>query len=221
MDINTASEILDQIPSRSNYEFKNFELEAQGSWHRQLRYALDQKLSLTDSIEILQAEIELLQYEADNVTDSAEAAIRRRIADAKANGMQRTIFDLQTQLAQVDSWLGQFTLAECREAPDSFENSEAEHWSEQLGRQIGVELLSIRHATKETMHQMSLLPLADFKKSVLISNQFANFLQKTTEQVEATLEQNKPQAMANLPAETAQPPIATLSDNTKAKKTKR
>ena len=75
MDITQVRELLDRIPSRSDYEFRNFEIEAQGSWHRQVRYVLSQKEQLTDSITKLDAEIALANYRLTLVADEVERAI--------------------------------------------------------------------------------------------------------------------------------------------------
>ena len=48
MDIARTRQLLNSIPARSDYEFRNFEIESQGSWHRQMRYALGQKEELED-----------------------------------------------------------------------------------------------------------------------------------------------------------------------------
>ena len=174
MDIARARDLVDRIASRSNYEFRNFEMEAQGSWHRQVRYALRQK----------------------------------------------------EQLQQVDSWIDSYDDAEFEDAVSGFEGSEGDNWSEVLGREVGVELLSDKQTNKNSLMKLSLLPLSDYKKSVVITNQFANFLKKTAEQAEASLAVNRPSTMPQAaPEPRAQAQVAAETKaaavKSAAKKTKR
>ena len=62
MDIARTRALLDAIPVRTEYEFRNFEIESQGSWHRQMRYVLSQKEQLTDQLESTTAQIEPVSY---------------------------------------------------------------------------------------------------------------------------------------------------------------
>jgi len=195
MDIARIRSLLDGIPARSEYEFRNFEIESQGSWHRQMRYVLGQKESLTDQITVLQAQIELNEHLAAQVKDKTEQAIRQRIAAAENNGLRREITKLQQQLAQIDSYLETYDDSELVDVGRGFEQSESDHWSELLGREVGVEVLADKQASKTSLMQLSLLPLADYKKSVIITNQFATFLKKTAEQAEGSIANNRPASM--------------------------
>jgi len=215
MDITQVRELLDRIPSRSDYEFRNFEIEAQGSWHRQVRYVLSQKEQLTDSITKLDAEIALANYRLTLVADEVERAIQAPITAADVSGYRRTRSDLAQQLAQIDAWIETYDPREFEDAAKGFESSESDHWSEYLGRVVGVELLADVKASRDSMLQLSLLPLSDYKKSVMITNQFATFLKRTAEQVESSLYPSMPESMPSSDT------VDIVQETAKAAKTKR
>jgi len=202
MDIARTRQLLDSIPARSDYEFRNFEIESQGSWHRQMRYVLAQKELLADEIEICVAKIELHAHQVSQIKDKTEQAIRRRISDAEINGINRQLCSLQQKLAQVDAYLETYDDSELDDVTRGFEQSESDHWAELLGREVGVEVLSDKQASKHSLMQLSLLPLADYKKSVIITNQFATFLKKTAEQAEHSIAGNRPASMPTQAPET-------------------
>ena len=195
MDIDRIRQILSRIPARTDYEFRNFELESQGSWHRQMRYAMQQKEILTDHIDRLTAEIELATYSLTNIKDTEERKLRSRIVVADNNERLRAKSDLVQQLSQIDAWLETYEDSEFEDVVIGLENNEGENWAELLGREVGVEVLSDKQASKSSLMKLSMLPLADYKKSVLITNQFAGFLKKTAEQAEASVLPNRPPSM--------------------------
>jgi hypothetical protein len=221
MDIDRIRQILNRIPSRTDYEFRNFELESQGSWHRQMRYAMRQKESITDQIDRLAAEIDLANFSLNNIKDLEERSIRKRIVTADVNELSRAKSDLAQQLLQIDAWLATYDDSELEDVVVGLEPNEGENWAELLGREVGVEVLSDKQASKSSLMQLSLLPLADYKKSVLITNQFAGFLKKTAEQAEASVLPNRP---ASLPTAVDAVPknVSTdLPDSNKKKKKKK
>lgn len=195
MDITRTRQLLDKIPSRTEYEFRNFEIESQGGWHRQVRYVLGQKEQLADQIEILLAQIDLENLTLGKIKDKEEAAIRQRMVTAEINGLKRQLNDLTQRMAQVDAWLDTYDDSEFNDAITGIEQAEGDSWSETVGRAIGVEVLADKQASKASLQQASMLPLADYKKSVLITNQFATFLKKTAEQVENSANPNRPASM--------------------------
>lgn len=197
MHIDDVRQLLDSLPDRTEYEFKNFEMESQGSWHRQARYALLQFEQLTDQLAVLHAEMELLELRFKRDADPAIAALQEKKINAERSQQRRTAKQLQQRLSQVTRWLDTYGREELDEMVTSFESSESDSWSETIGRNMGVELLAESHAAISTMSKAALLPLADYKKSVLITNQFANFLRKTAENVERTLAPNKTQGMSS------------------------
>lgn len=218
MDIDKVRQILDGMPVKSDYEFKHFEIEVQGSWHRQMRYALRLKEDLHDQLERALAEAELVETahgRVDKDHPKPERDARRRILAADLSRINRHADDLEKQMAQVDRWLDGHKPEECADAANTFEQGESEHWTEQLGRELGVELLSDMKSSKGSMSKMSMLPLADYKKAVLITNQFATFMKKTAEQVESMLMPNKP---AELPTAASAAPAPAEKDTTAKEK---
>ena len=195
MDITRTRQLLDKLPRRTEYEFRNFEIESQGGWHRQVRYVLGQKEQLADQIEILLAQIDLENLTLGKIKDKEEAAIRQRMVTAEINGLKRQLNDLTQRMAQVDAWLDTYDDSEFNDAITGIEQAEGDSWSETVGRAIGVEVLADKQASKASLQQASMLPLADYKKSVLITNQFATFLKKTAEQVENSANPNRPASM--------------------------
>ena len=203
MDIDKVRKILDKMPVKSDYEFKHFEMEPQGSWHRQMRYALTRKEQLHYELEIAEADVAICLNSVDKGEKDypkGERDARKRIAEATLAIAERNASNVRKQLEQVDKWLDGHKPDECSDAASSFEQSESDNWTEQLGREVGIELLADVKSSKDSMSRMSMLPLADYKKAVLITNQFAAFLKKTAEQVEATLTPNKPQELPSAAA---------------------
>lgn len=187
MDINSVTTMLNNIPvSRSNYEFKNFNLELHGTFPRQLRAMLLEKESLHNQILEVEAEIEIVAAEtATAIAESQTAITKRNIARSKQ--YNRHLVDLKQQLKQVDEWLDLQDEHECQDAIDNFEDYESDHWVDHLGKEAAIEVLSHGRTQKNTMAQLSQLPLSDYKRAVIIIAQLANFLKDTTEQAEATL----------------------------------
>jgi hypothetical protein len=209
MDIARTRQLLDSIPARSDYEFRNFEIESQGSWHRQMRYVLSQKELLADEIEIALAKIDLSTHQVSQIKDKTEQAIRKRISDAEINVINRNLTDLRQKIAQIDAYLATYDDSELEDIARGFEQSESDHWAELLGREVGVEVLSDKQASKHSLMQLSLLPLADYKKSVIITNQFATFLKKTAEQAEHSIAGNRP---ASMPTQAPEPKAEIAAD---------
>jgi hypothetical protein len=99
--------------------------------------------------------------------------------------------------------------SEFEDVVTGIEHAEGDSWSESIGREIGVEVLSDKQASKSTLLQASLLPLADYKKSVIITNQFANFLKKTAEQAEESIKPHRP---ASMPTQAPEPKAEVIAD---------
>jgi len=209
MDIARTRALLDAIPVRSEYEFRNFELESQGSWHRQMRYVLAQKEQLTDQLETVKAQIDLERYLITNVKDTKEREIRQRITEAGINVLLREQQGLEQKLSQVDAYLNGYDDSELDDVARGLEQAESDHWSEILGREVGVEVLADKQTSKHSLMQLAMLPLADYKKSVIITNQFANFLKKTAEQAENSMAGNRP---ATMPTAAPEPKLEVTQD---------
>ena len=203
MDIARTRDLLDRIPARSDYEFRNFEIESQGSWHRQVRYVLRQKETITDHIDCLSAEIDRKNMELE---------LQHKIMVLELAQLSRRRRDLEQQLSQVDAWIDAYEPSEFEDAVAGFEASESDNWSETLGREIGVEVLADKQASKLSLMQASLLPLADYKKSVIITNQFATFLKKTAEQAEGSIAVNRPASMPTAAPDIAPDVVAEMAE---------
>lgn len=212
MDIAKTRELLDSIPSRTDYEWRNFEIESQGSWHRQMRHVLRQKEQLTDAVERVSAEMDLAEYQLSRIVDTKEQAIKARIVAANNNGLARERSDMLQQLAQIDAWLATYDESEFDDVVRGLELNEGDSWSETLGREIGVEVLSDKQASKDTLMQAAMLPLADYKKSVIITNQFASFLKKTAEQAENSVAVNRPASMPTQAPEPTPDAVAEMAE---------
>lgn len=199
MDIKIASDLLDRLPiSRSNYEFKNFFVEKYNTFPRQLRAVLVEKENLSDELTILNADLELLNLETEKASQDTERGhiiVRRN--EASINQVRRKIDDLQKRLKQVDDWLSSYSLDECRNAIQEFEQTESDYWTEELGKQSAIELLSVDHVRQETMARLNELPLADYKKAVIITAQLATFIKETTMVAESTVFPQQSNAIPN------------------------
>ncbi len=187
MDNKTATDLLDLMPiDRSNYEFKNFNLELYGSFPRQLRAMLLEREDLNDRVVEIEAEMDILRLtKTSDVPSIAQAEAKRNLA--KANQLNRTLVGLRQRLAQVNDWLDNQNVNDMREAAARFEDHESEYWTDFLGRTGAIDLLAIGRTRPDTMGKLSQLPLGDYKKAVMVIAQLANFLKDTTEQAEGTL----------------------------------
>ena len=189
MDIKIASELLDRLPiSRSNYEFKNFFVEKYNTFPRQLRAVLLEKERLNDDVILANTDLEMLNLEIESSSQAGEhGSIIARRNEAKINQFRRKIDDLEKQLKQVDDWLSSYSIDECRNAILEFEQTEGDYWTEELGKQSAIELLSIDHVRRETMAKLNELPLSDYKKAVIITAQLSTFIKETTMIAESTV----------------------------------
>ncbi len=184
LNINVVRQLINKMPVRTHYEFVHFELDAQGAWHRQLRYALRQLEELHDQTQILHAEIDLINHELTKYEDHLELAIRQRIAFSKVKQLERKIKDLGAMQSQINDWLSTISEEELETVINTIDLSEDVHWYETLGRELGIELLVDGKSSKETMSRLALLPISDYKKSVVIATRFAEFLKTATEDAE-------------------------------------
>jgi hypothetical protein len=201
MDINTVSTMLNSMPTtRSNYEFKNFNLERYGTFPRQLRAMLLEKESLHFLQLELEGEIELLEHEISTAETSVAPILRKKLA-RQINQLNRQLVDVKQQTKQVDDWLDLQDPEECQDAIDNFEEYESDHWTDTLGREAAVEVLAHGRTQKDTMAQLSQLPLVDYRRAVVIIAQLANFLKDTTEKAEATLYPQMDQIPGNTPSQ--------------------
>lgn len=187
MDINSVTAMLNGIPtSRSNYEFKNFNLEQYGTFPRQLRAMLLEKESLHNQLSEIEAEIDIITTESALASVETLAAVVRRDS-SRVSQMNRRLVDIKQQMQQVDNWLDLQDPEDCQDAIDNFEEYESDHWTDTLGKEAAIEVLSHGRTQKSTLAQLSQLPLSDYKRAVVIIAQLANFLKDTTEKAESVL----------------------------------
>jgi len=184
LNINVVRQLINKMPVRTHYEFVHFELDMQGKLHRQLRYALRQLEELHDQTQILHAEIDLINHELTKYDDHLELAIRQRIAFSKIKQLERQIKDLEAMQAQINDWLSAFSDEELEDTINTVDVAEDAHWCETLGRELGIELLVDGKSSKETMSKLALLPLNDYKNTVIAATKFADFLKSVTEDAE-------------------------------------
>ena len=187
MDTQTARNLLDGFPIyRSDYEFKNFHLELYGTFPRQLKAMLTEKEELSYQLTHLEVELELMNLETLSGSPEKVALNAKRNAVIK-DQLNREIKGVTQKLSQVDNWLDSQDIDLCKEAIEEFEDYESDHWTEMLGREAAIEILSHGRTQKNTLQQLSQLPLGDFKKAVIFIAQLSNFLKDTTQQAEATI----------------------------------
>jgi len=121
MNIDAVAEMLNNIPiSRSQYEFKNFNLETYGTFPRQVRAMLIEKESLYYQQNEIEAEIELLEHEIATLNGD-NATIMRKKLTASIGRFKRQLNDIKKQAKQVDDWLDSQDPEECQDAIDNFE----------------------------------------------------------------------------------------------------
>ena len=169
MDINSVTAMLNGIPtSRSNYEFKNFNLEQYGTFPRQLRAMLLEKESLHNQLSEIEAEIDIITTESALASVETLAAVVRRDS-SRVSQMNRRLVDIKQQMQQVDNWLDLQDPEDCQDAIDNFEEYESDHWTDTLGKEAAIEVLSHGRTQKSTLAQL------------------ANFLKDTTEKAESVL----------------------------------
>lgn len=188
LNINVVRQLINKLPVRTHYEFVHVELGIQGQLHRQVRYALRQLEDLHDQMQILHSEIDLINYELTKYKDHMELSIRQRIAFSKIKQLERKIKDLEAMQSQINDWLSTLSEEELETIINTVDLSEDAHWCEMLGRELGIELLVDGKSSKETMAKLALLPLSDYKKSVVIATKFAAFLKTATEDAEDNMQ---------------------------------
>lgn len=191
LNINIVRQLINRMPVRTHYEFVHFELGEQGQQHRQLRYALRQLEELHDQTQILHAKVDLINHKLTKYEDHLELGIRQRIAFSKIKQLERQIKDLESMQAQINDWLSALSNEEIENSIGTVDLAEDTHWCETLGRELGIELLVDGKSSKDTMSRLALLPLTDYKNSVVIATKFAEFLKTATQDAETnTTEDN-------------------------------
>jgi hypothetical protein len=175
MDIKRVSEILDSISiEKSNFEFENFYLESSLTPARQVVTALQDFENLT---------AKQLELEAKLSTEkvfSAPSPWEKML-------LSRQLKIVEKQLEKIAKWLNSIDTNTLDSLSAAYEIEEDLYWTNYLGRQSAIEIMTIGRVSKETMHQMALLPVDTFKECVNICIRYANLIKDTTGEVEASM----------------------------------
>lgn len=166
MNLEEARQLLDKMAGlMSDYEFHS-RLEMEGSDPRKLRRVLRDLESHTARMQELQLTMNLERYQNSLLSDPIEQSIKERLTDVRCIGMQREIQDLKAEIERCQAWLDQ------NNADTDIESGEREHWINVLGKRGAVEMLANGKINQDTMHELCMLPLEDFKASVRIMSRF-------------------------------------------------
>lgn len=162
MDIN---KLLKNIPiGRSQYEFDNFVIGSSNAAARQVRALLVDK----------EEYVRKLAHLVDSVDDP------------------RYVDRMKKELAQIDEFLGQFDEEQISSVLSNFEDEEGDYWAETLGKAAAVDVLTNDKVSAETLANLALLPIEDFKTSVEITNKIIQYIRQTTTQLEKELFNDAP-----------------------------
>jgi hypothetical protein len=165
MDITEIIKILNSIPTgRSDYEFEHFFLEAYPTPARQI-------VAVMKEIEQLRAQIDKLEGSYD------DSHIDTR----------RTITELNQKYQQAVAWYSDIDPDMRNAIISEYSDQESEYWSNYLGRQAALELMTIGRTTKDTMDKMTCLPVDAFEDAARICIRYAALIKNTTAEVEETL----------------------------------
>ena len=91
---------------------------------------------------------------------------------------------LLDEATQIDRWIAQFSKTEIQELLDGIEGNESQYWTERLGREAAVDLLTRGRVTKEVMERAILLDEDSFRKFVETSTTIIKFVSDVTREVE-------------------------------------
>lgn len=136
------------------------------------------------------------QYEFDNfVTGSANSEaryVRDLLLEKEQLEYSITISEPDSrwtdqctkELAQIDAILNGFTEEQIIETLSHFEEEEGQYWAAHLGKMAAIENLTIGRTNPETLDKLALLPIEDFKNSVIITNRIMEYIRSTTARIE-------------------------------------
>lgn len=136
------------------------------------------------------------QYEFDNfVTGAANSEARyvrqlllekeqleESILHAEPNS--RWADQCRKELAQIDAVLSSWTEEQVENTLQNFEAEEGQYWAAYLGKIAAIESLTNGHIGAETLDRLALLPIEDFKNSVIITNRIMEYIRSTTARIE-------------------------------------
>jgi hypothetical protein len=136
------------------------------------------------------------QYEFDNFVTGGANSEARYVRDLLLEkeqlerAVQETSEDFrqndryQKELAQVNAVLNSFTEEQIEATLANFEAEEGQYWAAYLGKIAAIESLTLDRPTPETLDKLALLPIEDFKNSVIITNRIMEYIRSTTARIE-------------------------------------
>jgi len=166
MNITEISKHLDQINTgQSDFEFENFFIETFPTRARQL-------VAVMLEIEDLHSQIT-----AAELSGNTQITVRK-------------LTQLKQKLNRLYNWYESIPAKERTEILKNYENEESAYWTNVLGRQAAIEVLTDQKTSAETMNNMSNLPVDEFEEAVRICSKYTALIQDTTESVENSLANN-------------------------------
>ena len=90
----------------------------------------------------------------------------------------------QKELAQIDTILSNFNEEQVVQTLSNFEAEEGQYWAAHLGKVAAIETLTQGRASTATLDKLALLPIEDFKNSVIITNRIMEYIRSTTARIE-------------------------------------
>jgi hypothetical protein len=167
MTVKKISALLDSVNlGMSSYEFRNFFLEEHPTNARQL-------------IAVMQ-DIEKLHHRIGQ----AKAMQTELSGQAPNLALHRKLKIMKNQYDLLISWYENIDDKTKKNILENFEKEESNYWSNYLGRQAAIELLTIGKPSFDTMDKMVKLPVEDFEKTVRVCVRYANLIKESTTNVE-------------------------------------
>lgn len=167
MTVKEISDLLDRINlGMSSYEFQNFFLEEHPTNARQL-------------IAVMQ-EIEKLHHKIER----AEAMHTDLFGQASNLALHRKLKIMKNQYDLFMLWYKNIDDNTKNNILENFEKEESDYWSNYLGRQAAIELLTVGKPSFDTMDKMVKLPVDDFEKTVKVCVRYANLIKESTTNIE-------------------------------------
>jgi hypothetical protein len=170
MNVSEITSLLDDLPvGQTNFEFEFFNIETSPTSSRQLVAAMEEIESLSARLMVLTEQKERTSSQGDLIVLHRESRV------------------LEQRLEQLTAWYDRIDPKMREEILGSFELEEPEYWSNRLGRQAAIELLTLGKTTPETMDKMAALPEETFENAVRICVRYASMIKEVTTKVETSL----------------------------------
>lgn len=166
MEIATVRQLLSTISTeRSQWEYDHFVLEKhRSSWPRQVVGQLRELRRILD--------------QQHDLNMSAWTAEKQTLRD-----------ELEKQRHQVETWLGQYSDEQIRDAIADYEYAEAEYWPQELGRLAAIDMLSTGRISREITELSLMLPEEGFRTYVRVCGDLASAATMVSQEVAAEAQQ--------------------------------